>query len=108
MVKFTLGLLVFLTYSLIRRPNSMHTSHLVGQSVEVKVAGLSSPISAVILGVEAAGLWIHKGDVVEKIAADHHGSASSGSPKDPAVFVPFATISWLMTAMKESLYQKAR
>ena len=108
MVKFTLGLLVFLTYSLIRRPNSMHTSQLVGQSVEIKVAGLSSSIFAVILGVEAAGLWIHEGDVGEKIATDHQGRASSGSPKDPAVFVPFATISWLMTAMKESLYQKAR
>jgi hypothetical protein len=29
-------------------------------------------------------------------------------PTDPAIFVPFATISWLMTAVKESLYQKAR
>ena len=85
----------------------MHTSHLVGQSVEIKVAGFSSPISAVVLGVEAAGLWIHKGDVVEKIAADQD-SVSSSSPKDPAVFVPFATISWLITAVKESLYQKAR
>jgi hypothetical protein len=29
-------------------------------------------------------------------------------PQDPAVFLPFATISWLITAMKEALYQKAR
>jgi hypothetical protein len=86
----------------------MHTSHLVGQAVEIKVAGLTSPVSAVILGVEAAGLWIHKGDVLEKIAVDQGGGVSPGLPKDPAVFVPFATISWLMTAMKESLYQKAR
>jgi hypothetical protein len=86
----------------------MNTSQLVGQPVEVKIAGLSSPVSAVILGVEAAGLWIHKGDVVEKIAVDRGGGASPDLPKDPAVFVPFATISWLMTAMKESLYQKAR
>jgi hypothetical protein len=86
----------------------MNTSHLVGQAVEIKIAGLSSPVSAVILGVEAAGLWIHKGDVVEKIAVDRTGGASPGLPKDLAVFVPFATISWLMTAMKESLYQKAR
>jgi hypothetical protein len=85
----------------------MNTSHLVGQAVEIKVAGLATPVSAVILGVEAAGLWIHKGDVVEKIAVGH-GAVSPGLPKDPAVFVPFATISWLMTAMKESLYQKAR
>jgi hypothetical protein len=86
----------------------MHTSHLVGQPVEIKVAGFSSPISAVILGIEAAGLWIHKGDVLEKIAAEHVGGVSPSLPKDPAVFVPFATISWLVTAMKESLYQKAR
>ena len=86
----------------------MNTSQLVGQAVEIKVAGLPSPVSAVILGVEAAGLWIHKGDVVEKIGVDRGGGVSSGLPKDPAVFVPFATISWLMTAMKESLYQKAR
>lgn len=86
----------------------MHTSHLVGQSVEIKVAGFSSPISAVILGIEAAGLWIHKGDVLEKIVADQDASVSPSLLKDPAVFVPFATISWLMTAMKESLYQKAR
>lgn len=86
----------------------MNTSHLVGQPVEVKIAGLSSPVSAVIVGVEAAGLWIHKGDVVEKIAIDRNGGVPPALPKDPAVFVPFATISWLMTAMKESLYQKAR
>lgn len=85
----------------------MHTSHLVGQPVEIKVAGLSFPVSAVVLGVEAAGLWIHKGDVLEKFTVDR-GSVSPSLPKDPAVFVPFATISWLMTAMKESLYQKAR
>jgi hypothetical protein len=86
----------------------MNTSHLVGQAVEIKVAGLTSPVSAVILGVETAGLWIHKGDVLEKIAVDRGGGISPALPKDPAVFVPFATISWLMTAMKESLYQKAR
>jgi hypothetical protein len=86
----------------------MNTSHLVGQAVEIKVAGLTSPVSAVILGVETAGLWIHKGDVLEKIAVDRGGGILPALPKDPAVFVPFATISWLMTAMKESLYQKAR
>jgi hypothetical protein len=86
----------------------MHTSNLLGQAVEIKVAGLTSPVSAVVLGVEAAGLWIHKGDVFEKIAVDHGGGVSHGLPKDPAVFVPFATISWLVTAIKESLYQKAR
>jgi hypothetical protein len=85
----------------------MNTSHLIGQAVEIKVAGLSSPVSAVILGVESAGLWIHKGDVVEKITVDRD-SGLTNSPKDPAVFVPFATISWLLTAMKESAYQKAR
>ena len=85
----------------------MNTSHLVGQAVEIKVAGFASPVSAVILGVEAAGLWIHRGDIVERIASDH-GGTSPALPTDPAVFVPFATISWLMTAMKESLYQKAR
>jgi hypothetical protein len=85
----------------------MNTSNLIGQSVEIKVAGLASPVSAVILGVEAAGLWIHKGDMIEKIAADQ-GGASPDLPEDPAVFLPFATISWLITAMKESRYQKAR
>jgi hypothetical protein len=86
----------------------MNTSRLVGQAVEIKVAGLSSPVSAVILGVEAAGLWIHKGDVFEKIAGDQVGGVSPSLPKDPAVFLPYATISWLIAAMKESLYQKAR
>ena len=90
-----------------RRPDSMNTSQLVGQAVEIEIAGLPSPVSAVILGVEAAGLWIHKGDVVEKIGVSRW-RCFIGLTKDPAVFVPFATISWLMTAMKESLYQKAR
>jgi hypothetical protein len=85
----------------------MNTAHLIGQAVEIKVAGLTSPVSAVILGVESAGLWIHKGDVVEKITVDR-GADSTALPKDPAVFVPFATIAWLLTAMKESAYQKAR
>jgi hypothetical protein len=48
----------------------MHTSHLVGQSVEIR--GFSSPISAVILGVEAAGLWIHKGDVAVDVGDVRH------------------------------------
>jgi hypothetical protein len=85
----------------------VNTAHLIGQSVEIKVAGLSSAVSAVILGVETAGLWIHKGDVLEKIAVNL-GSDSPDVPKDPAVFVPFATISWMMTERKESAYQKAR
>jgi hypothetical protein len=85
----------------------VNTAHLIGQSVEIKVAGLTSAVSAVVLGVETAGLWIHKGDVVEKIAIDQRADSPS-LPKDPAIFVPFATISWLMTATKESAYQKAR
>ena len=40
--------------------------------------------------------------------AGNQGGASDGLPQDPAVFLPFATISWLITAMKEALYQKAR
>ena len=85
----------------------MNTSHLIGQSVQIKLAGLASPFSAVILGAENAGLWVHKGDIIEKIAANPDGD-SPGLPTDPAVFLPFATISWLITAMKEALYQKAR
>jgi len=85
----------------------MNTSHLIGQSVEIKVAGLASSFSAVILGAEAAGLWVHKGNIIDKIAPNP-GGVSKAFPDDPAVFLPFATISWLITAMKEALYQKAR
>lgn len=85
----------------------MNTSHLIGQSVQIKLVDLASPFSAVILGAETAGLWVHKGDIVEKIALNPGGD-SAGFPSDPAVFLPFATISWLITAMKEALYQKAR
>ncbi len=85
----------------------MNTSHLIGQSVQIKVVELASPFSAVVLGAEAAGLWVHKGDIIDKIALNSNG-ASPGLPTDPAVFLPFATISWLITAMKEALYQKAR
>jgi hypothetical protein len=87
--------------------NPMNTSHLIGQSVQIKLAGIPSSFSAVILGSEAAGLWVHKGDIIDKIAGNR-GGASEGLPQDPAVFLPFATISWLITAMKEALYQKAR
>jgi hypothetical protein len=86
----------------------MNTSHLVGQTVELKIESLDTAVSAVILGVESAGLWIHKGDVVEKIAASQGGARLSGAPKEPAVFLPFTKISWLMTEIKESVYQKAR
>jgi hypothetical protein len=85
----------------------MNTSHLIGQSVQIKLAELAYPFSAVVLGAEAAGLWVHKGDIVEKIAANQNSSSAS-LPQDPAVFLPFATISWMITAMKEALYQKAR
>jgi hypothetical protein len=85
----------------------MNTSHLIGQSVQIKLAGTPSAFSAIILGSEAAGLWVHKGDIIDKIAGNQ-GGASDGLPQDPAVFLPFATISWLITAMKEALYQKAR
>jgi hypothetical protein len=87
--------------------NPMNTSHLIGQSVQIKLAGIPSSFSAVILGSEAAGLWVHKGDIIDKIAGNR-GGASERLPQDPAVFLPFATISWLITAMKEALYQKAR
>ena len=85
----------------------MNTSHLVGQSVQLKVESLDSVVSAVILGVESAGLWIHKGDVVEKIVASK-GGVGTATPKEPAVFLPFSKISWLITETKESVYQKAR
>jgi hypothetical protein len=85
----------------------MNTSHLIGQPVQIKLVDLASPFSAVILGAESAGLWVHKGDIIEKIAATPD-DASAALPTDPAVFLPFATISWLITAMKEALYQKAR
>jgi hypothetical protein len=85
----------------------MNTSHLIGQSVQIKLVDLASPFSAVILGAETAGLWVHKGDIIDKIAANRDG-VSDAFPQDPAIFLPFATISWLITAMKEALYQKAR
>ena len=84
----------------------MNSSQLLGQVVEVKIEGVD-PISAVILGVESVGLWIHKGDVLEKVDASQSG-ARSQVLKDPAVFLPFATISWLITETKAPLYQKAR
>jgi hypothetical protein len=85
----------------------MNTSRLVGQAVEIKIAGWDTAVSAVILGVETAGLWIHKGDVMEKIAAGR-GETPSEAPKEPVVFLPFAQISWVMAESKESVYQKAR
>ena len=85
----------------------MNTSRLVGQTVEMKIASLDAAISAVILGVESAGLWIHKGNVMEAITASQAGIASP-APKEPVVFLPFAQISWVMAESKESVYQKAR
>ena len=85
----------------------MNTSYLVGQSVEVKIESVNAAVSAVILGVETAGLWIHKGDVVEKIVASQGGPRSEAL-RNPAVFLPFARMSWLMTETKEAVYQKAR
>jgi hypothetical protein len=85
----------------------MNTSHLIGQSVQIKLAGIPSPFSAIIIGSETAGLWVHKGDILDQIAVNQSGG-SAALPEDPAVFLPFATISWLITAMKEALYQKAR
>lgn len=75
--------------------------------VEVKVENIDTPISAVVLGVETAGLWVHKGDVVENIAALGGGSRST-KLAEPALFLPFAVISWLVTETKEPIYQKAR
>jgi hypothetical protein len=84
----------------------MNTSHLVGQTVEVKIESVNTTFSAVILGVESAGLWIYKGDALEKI------TASLGAPlegrNEPAFFLPFGRISWLLTETRESVYQKAR
>ena len=64
-------------------------------------------VTAVILGVESAGLWIHQGNVVEKIV-DSKGGAGAATSKESAVFLPFSKISWLITEIKESIYQKAR
>jgi hypothetical protein len=85
----------------------MNTSHLVGQTVEVKIESVNTPFSAVILGVESAGLWIHQGDALEKITAGL-GAVLTEGRKKPAVFLPFGKISWLVTETRESEYQKAR
>ena len=85
----------------------MNTSHLVGQSVQLRIESLDTAVTAVILGVESAGLWIHKGDVVENIMASK-GGAGAATSKESAVFLPFSKISWLMTEIRESVYQKAR
>jgi hypothetical protein len=85
----------------------MNTSRLVGQTVEVKLDSVDTSFSAVVLGVESAGLWIHKGDALEKIAASLGGAPLEGR-KEPAVFLPFGKISWLLTETQESVYQKAR
>jgi hypothetical protein len=86
---------------------TMNTSRLVGQTVEVKLDSVDTSFSAVVLGVESAGLWIHEGNVLEKIAASLGGAPLEGR-KEPAVFLPFGKISWLLTETKESVYQKAR
>jgi hypothetical protein len=85
----------------------MNTAHLAGQNVEIKIESVHTAFSAVILAVESAGIWVHKGDVAEKIAA-RHGGPRSKALKEPVVFLPFARISWLMTEAMESVYQKAR
>ena len=85
----------------------MNSTQLLGQMVSVKIEGVDTVISAVILGVESVGLWIHKGDVLEKIDACENG-ARSQVLKEPAVFLPFARIFWLITETKEPVYQKAR
>jgi hypothetical protein len=85
----------------------MNSSQLLGQSVEIKMEGVDTVISAVILGVETIGLWIHKGNVLEKIDASLSGIRSQAL-KDPAVFLPFARISWLISEAREPIYQKAR
>ena len=61
----------------------MNTSHLIGQSVQIKLVDLASPFSAVILGAESAGLWVHKGDIIEKIAATPDDASASACPTTP-------------------------
>jgi hypothetical protein len=85
----------------------MNTAHLAGQHVEIRIESVNTTLSAVILAVESAGVWVHKGDVAEKIATSHGGPRSKAL-NEPAVFLPFARISWLMTEAMESVYQKAR
>ena len=85
----------------------MNTAYLAGRHVEIRIESVNTSVSAVILAVESAGIWVHQGDVAEKIAASHGGPRSK-TLKEPAVFLPFARISWLMTEPMESVYQKAR
>jgi hypothetical protein len=84
----------------------MDTSNLIGHKVGIKTEGMSVALSAVILGVDTVGVWIGKGDAVAKIIAGVEGVPEGLT--EPAVFLPYAKISWMLTETKESVYQKSR
>jgi hypothetical protein len=84
----------------------MDTSNLIGHKVEIKTESLNVVLSAVILGVDTVGVWIGKGDAVAKITSSFEGLIDGFI--EPAVFLPFSKISWMLTETKEAVYQKSR
>jgi hypothetical protein len=68
--------------------------HLIGKSVIIKLDSVSKALTGVVSHVENDGIWFISGDIIGEIA-----SAMAGLPlgvNEPAVYVPFSKISWLM------------
>jgi hypothetical protein len=84
----------------------MDTSNLIGHKVGIKTDNLNEALSGVIVGVDSVGVWIGKGDAVAKVIAGVQGVPEGFA--EPAVFLPYSRISWMLTETKEAVYQKSR
>jgi len=84
----------------------MDTSNLIGHKVGIKTDNVKEALSGFIVGADNIGVWIGKGDAVAKVIAGVEGVPEGFA--EPAVFLPYSRISWMLTETKEAVYQKSR
>ena len=84
----------------------MDTSNLIGHKVGIKTDNLNEAVSGTLMGANSVGVWIGNGDAVAKVIAGVKGVPEGFA--EPAVFLPYSRISWMLTETKEAVYQKSR
>jgi len=69
------------------------------KTVVVKVAGFPHPISATVVNIEIAGIWILTPELPAELA--QAGALIATEIKKPVVFVPFAQLHFLVATQDQ-------
>ena len=71
---------------------TVDTKHLRSKGVIFKISGGDRVLTGTVVNEEEHGLWIVGSDAVAHLWANSGGQI----PQQPALFVPFASLAWLI------------